>query len=327
MIRNKNSVIQDTTPFLSWLCGAVTALLMLTSAVADDTRMATVEGIVATADVAYVSDYISFAGSDAQGRVAFALDTNRGRDGDDYQAEHFVVMHDDEEGWIKIQGDGDYENKGQALAAIPDSGDFRFSGTPAAGLIVTSPTNGLTLTIDPIPERTVQGDAGRIFSMGSAPATLQWHGRTIRGRVIYELLAMANFNRLSGITLGGGFGSFQGLYLRVGENDDFYIHRRQGGEDDELLAFGVTGDATMHPRNLEFEDTDRTFAPGFYRWPTAWTVHWDAEKGPATLSVRLHDRNLIVTWILGGFAMGIVEGTLVYDGRTVPVYGLGELIM
>ena len=311
----------------AWVCGLVTALLMVNCAVAGDERIAKVNDIVAASDVAYVSDYISFAGSDQQGRVAFALDTNRGRDGDDYQAEHFVVMHDEGSGWIKMQGGGDYENKGRKLAALPDSGDFRFSGTPITGLTVTSPTNGVTLIIDPIPERTVQGGSGRIFSMGSAPATLKWRGRSIAGRVIYELLAMANFNRLSGVSLGSGFGSFQGLYLRVIENDDFYIHLRRGGDADELSAFGVTDNETVHPGNIEFEITDHAFAPGFYRWPMAWKVHWVTGQGPATLSVRLHDRKLITTWILGGFAMGIIEGTLDYDGRTVPVYGLGELIM
>lgn len=315
------------TVYRAWIYGLATAQLMVASALADDTRTAKVNDIVSTPDVAYVSDYISFVGSDDQGHVAFALDSNRGRDGDDYQAEHFVVMHDEGRGWIRVQGNGDYENKGQALAAIPDSGDFHFSGTPVTGLTVTSPTNDLKLIIDPIPERTTQGDTDSIFSMGSAPAMLQWRDRKIEGRLIYELLAMANFNRLSGITLGSGFGSFQGLYLRAGENDDFYIHHRRGGDEDELLAFGVTGGETLHPVNIEFEITDHAFAPGFYRWPTAWTVHWDAEKGPATLSVRLHDLDLISTWILGGFAMGVVEGTLDYDGRTVPVYGLGELIM
>lgn len=40
----------------------------------------------------YVSDYFSFVGQDSQGKVAFALDNNRGRDGDAYQAEHFLVL-------------------------------------------------------------------------------------------------------------------------------------------------------------------------------------------------------------------------------------------
>jgi hypothetical protein len=35
--------------------------------------------IVASSDLVYVSDYFSFAGADAAGHVAFALDSNRGR--------------------------------------------------------------------------------------------------------------------------------------------------------------------------------------------------------------------------------------------------------
>jgi hypothetical protein len=35
---------------------------------------------------------------DVNGHVAFALDNNRGRDGEAWQAEHFVVLHDEGEG-------------------------------------------------------------------------------------------------------------------------------------------------------------------------------------------------------------------------------------
>ena len=52
----------------------------------------------ATSEVVYYSDYFSFIGEDEYGKVAFALDNNRGRDGDTWQAEHFVVMHDEHRG-------------------------------------------------------------------------------------------------------------------------------------------------------------------------------------------------------------------------------------
>ena len=42
----------------------------------------------------YYSDYFSFTGQDSQGFVAFAMDNNRGRDGDSYQAEHFLKFYD-----------------------------------------------------------------------------------------------------------------------------------------------------------------------------------------------------------------------------------------
>lgn|GEM_PF-6984486 len=46
----------------------------------------------------YVSGYFSFVGSDAQGNVTFAIDNNRGRDGENYQAEHFLVLHNEKQG-------------------------------------------------------------------------------------------------------------------------------------------------------------------------------------------------------------------------------------
>src|SRR3989441_9773047 len=49
-----------------------------------------------TSTLIYVSDYFSFVGADQHGRVAFALDNNRGRDGEAFQAEHFVVLHDEQ---------------------------------------------------------------------------------------------------------------------------------------------------------------------------------------------------------------------------------------
>ena len=72
----------------------------------------------------YVSDYVSFVGEDTQGRVAFALDNNRGRDGESWQAEHFVVLHDEHEGWISLQGSGSYENSMHELQSIPPSSFF-----------------------------------------------------------------------------------------------------------------------------------------------------------------------------------------------------------
>ena len=54
--------------------------------------------------LAYYSDYFSFVGLDDRGRVAFALDTNRGQDGAEFQAEHFVVLHDETDGWQKLGG-------------------------------------------------------------------------------------------------------------------------------------------------------------------------------------------------------------------------------
>jgi len=112
--------------------------------------------LVSASDLVTVSDYFSFVGADEQGHVAFAIDNNRGRDGNAYQAEHFyAVLHDEHHGWMQVSGIGRYENTYHALLIIPDSSFFQFVGQPAAGLTITSPVNQLTLRLDTIPERLV----------------------------------------------------------------------------------------------------------------------------------------------------------------------------
>jgi hypothetical protein len=136
-------------------------------------RTQNVGTLVSASDLVTVSNYFSFVGADSQGRVAFALDNNRGRDGSAYQAEHFyAVLHDVHQGWMHVSGIGRYENRNYALLTIPVSPFFQFVGQPATGLTITSPVNQLTLRLDAIPERLVLADDETIFVLGSAAAQL-----------------------------------------------------------------------------------------------------------------------------------------------------------
>ena len=127
-------------------------------------------GEAAASTLVYVSDYFSFIGEDDSGRVVFALDNNRGRDGDAWQAEHFVALHDEQQGWTELAGNGEYDNLGKQVLVIPDSPFFQFQGTPATGITIISLPNDLTLRVDPIPERlSREQDEGRYW-MGA------WHG-------------------------------------------------------------------------------------------------------------------------------------------------------
>src|SRR3982750_4580299 len=93
-----------------------TALVLLMMAVQVDAETsptdAPLEELPAST-LLYVSDYFSFVGQDSNGHVAFALDNNRGRDGESYQAEHFLVLHDERLGWMTLAGNGPYENRKQ----------------------------------------------------------------------------------------------------------------------------------------------------------------------------------------------------------------------
>lgn len=277
----------------------------------------------------YVSDYFSFVGADEQGRVAFALDNNRGRDGEEYQAEHFLVLHDETRGWVDLAGNGPYDNGDERLTNIPDSAFFQFEGAPRSGITVRSPQNDLLLRAEPIPERLTRAHDAARFWMGSAPAVLEWAGRRLKGRVIYEHLYMPGFNRLTR-TYVGLWNDFQGFYLSIGGTGDLYLHSQQSERlaplTGNLVGFAVIDGRQEPLEDLAFIVEDRRLALGLYRWPSAWQIRWKGGKR-SSIDFALSERKVLANWIIGGFAMGIVKGEIRRDGRTYTFYGLAELIM
>jgi len=280
--------------------------------------------------VVYVSDYFSFIGKDEHGHVALALDNNRGKDDEAYQAEHFAMLHDERHGWIEMQGSGAYDNLAKELLSIPDSSAFQFHGIPEAGLTIISEPNSLSLTISAIPRSYTRTHDGGEMWMGSAPATLQWNDRTLVGRVIYEYLMIPDFNRLSR-TYWGLWNEFQGLYLSLDGEGDLYVHSQHSDMLAPLVGTldGFVSLQEMPQRFQVLQLTPLSFKQGFgfYRWPTGWAIRWMTTQGSGTLQLELSEFHPVANWVIGGFAMGIVQGTATYRGKTFPVYGLVELIM
>ena len=323
--------------YIVLLCGWV-MVLTLTSASADTTlRTGPSEQsageqreVATTVSLLYISEYFSFVGQDGQGHVAFALDNNRGRDGAQYQAEHFSVLHDERQGWIEVVGNGRYENVTKELLSIPNSSAFKFQGSPAEGFSIVSVPNSLVLQIQPIAMALRrQHEAGR-YEMGSAPALLQWAGRTLTGRVIYEHLLVPDFNRITR-TYWSLWNDFQGFYLTIGETGDLYVHS-QDGERLTPLVGRLTGFTVFDGRAQMLETVSlvplaRSFALGLYRWPTAWQLEWAGPEGRTATTLTLSDRKGFGNWVLGGFSMGIVKGQISINGKLEPLYGLAELIM
>lgn len=278
----------------------------------------------------YISDYVSFVGQDSQGKVALALDNSRGRDGDAYQAEHLVRLHDDGQGWIDLEGNGRYDNSGKALKTIPQSPSFRFSGMPYTGMTIVSERNRLSLKIDPIKRQTRKRLDGAAVSMGTAQAVLTWRGRTIPGRVIYESFMMPNFNRLTH-TYWDMWNEYQGFYLRMDNDGDVYLHSQKSERLSPLMGF-LDGFLTWQNEtevmnDLNVEVLDRELAWGLYRWPTAWRVTWVGSQGAAVVTLKQVSRTNIGNWAVGGFAMVLVRGELSYAGTQRTIYGLVEVIL
>lgn len=285
---------------------------------------------IPTSSLLYVSDYFSFVGQDNQGKVTFAIDNSRGRDGEAYQAQHFLVLHDEKTGWVRLDGNSRYENVRKELTTIPGSPFFQFQGSPKTGMTIVGESNRLALKIDPISLRTSRQDHGAVMWMGSASAILTWRDRVFPGRVIYEYMMMPDFNRLTR-TYWDLWSEYQGFYLKVGTDGDVYVHRQLSerfaplmGVVDGLTAFsGIT----VSMKDLNIEVIDHGLARGFFRWPTTWRVTWTGPQGPAVLTLKQVSRTGIWSWAIGGFSMVVVDGELEYGGKKLPVYGLAELII
>jgi hypothetical protein len=280
-------------------------------------------------DLVYYSDYFSFTGRDGRGYVAFAMDNNRGRDGDTYQAEHFLVLHDEREGWVELLGNGGYENRNKELEAIPDSPYFRFSGSAAEGFLIKSGKNDLKLKIGAMVTRISRSGKDGLYEMGSSDALLEWRGRSIKGRVIYEYLYKPGFNRLTRGSFGV-FKDFHGLYLMINGTGDLYFHHRKGkpssitkNEDGFLF---LNGGAMILPFS-EVKPSKYRQAFGFYRWPMRWEGKISLDGKPASIHIDTVEFKVIKGWIIGGFAMSIAHGTLEVEGKRYSLYGFAELII
>lgn len=317
-----------------WILGAVPWFALIFSVLPAQADKASVANAslddVPDSPLLYLSDYFFFVGQDSQGKVAFAIDNSRGRDGEAYQAQHFLVLHDEKTGWVRLDGNSRYENVRKELKTIPGSPSFQFQGTPKTGITIVGESNRLALKIEPIPLRASREDHGAALWMGSAPAVLTWRDRVISGRVIYEYLMMPDFNRLTR-TYWDLWSEYQGFYLKIGTDGDLYVHRQLSerfaplvGTANGWMAFsGGTGSI----KDLSIEVIDHGLARGFFRWPTAWRVTWTGPQGAAVLTLKQVTRTGIWSWAIGGFSMAVVEGELEYGGKKLPVYGLAELII
>ena len=324
-------VVKTIQNFLRIALVSIPALFLSCSSQQESERMFTVSAEeLQTQKLVYYSDYFSFIGGDARGMVAFALDNNRGRDGDSWQAEHFVALHDEKTGWQAVTGSGPYYNVTRQLETIPNSPDFLFEGTAGDGLLIQSKSNALALKVAPVKIQISEKRGLAEYRLGSAEATLTWKGRTLRGRVIYEYLFVPAFNRLTR-KYPGVFNDFHGIYASIQNVGDLYIHTQKSMFFSPLIAkqegFLFLNGQGYRLSSLNVSVRKTSFAPGFYRWPAWWEGSFAAGLDHYAFAGRITDRKTISNWVIGGFAMGIIKGSLVSAHETWTLYGLGELII
>ncbi len=284
-----------------------------------------------TLELSYYSDYFSFVGLDGSGLVAFAIDNNRGRDGEQYKTEIFSVLYVEHQGWKDVYGQGISDNIAKQLVEPPNTKAFSFNGDAHSGFIITSESNEIKLVVKGIPETVKNEQGSATYWMGGAPAVLTLHGKQIEGRVIYESLFLPKFNRLTR-SYFGLFKDFHGLYLYAEGLGDFYFHYQKSPFLKPLLGeyAGFVGDEHAGEiQEVELSDVGTRFALGFYRWPASWTGKFLSNGISYSFEISLDERNTIANWFVGGFAMGVARGTLTNldSGKRYPLIGLGELVI
>jgi hypothetical protein len=131
-----------------------------------------------------------------------------------------------------------------------------------------------------------------------------------------------------GTTFRGGF-----LVLDRGPPDqwpDLYLRsqNREGGRRTRGFVAGDDWHGAIH--SPLFIADKKAFNFGFFRWPQRWRIQVklkdQEESAPAQLNLHQESRKNLGNWIVGGFAMSVVEGELIRNGEAIPVLGWAELI-
>ena len=279
----------------------------------------------------YVSDYISFVGSDDIGRVYLAHDNNRGQTGERFFADHWIAMYDSATGWVDVNGSRHYENTSKVLDRIPPSQHFRFEGSRETGLSFTSQTNAMALTLEAIDPVIRRGNADGTFQVGAASATMKWNERTIKGRVIFEYLMRRNWNRFTN-SFEANWKNFNGLYLKTRDGKDFYLHshERTGGSDltGRLIGMATWGQPDKI-NGIEFTVTESVVADGGqFRWPTRWRADFWHNEMLHKAEFETEISRDVAWWKTGGFMMSVINGTISDEaGGKREATGWAELLI
>lgn len=257
----------------------------------------------------YHSDYFSFVGSDEQGTVYLAHDNNRGQTGEQFFADHWIMMYSEGEGAVPIVGSAHYPNTGKVLETIPDSEHFQFRGSVSGGMRIYSASNDIDMAVEgvtPILRRQLPDND---YWIGAAPATMRWKGRNLGGRVIFEFIARTGYNRFTS-DFGANWNNFNGLYLLTEDNHDIYLRyheRLQPGTPRESGIATFDGHGVLAEIDFRIVES-RPTQDRSYRWPTRWQASFTHRGATWRLEAETRALEEVADWKTGGFAMSVVGG-------------------
>ena len=281
------------------------------------------------ASVSY-SDYFSFHGEDELGKVYFAIDNNRAKTKKGInKGDHFLYFSVDGE-WMEQKGHKmDFEFENSTLEKIPSSEYFKFIYNGNTLTEIESPNNGYRIVLSkPLKLIGEYGGEGIVFDILSTEAILYYGDREFKGNIISEklidsvgLLSFANLTK--GIFNGY---KFDGYYLNIPELGDMYIHLIKTKASVNFIKdniLNLNDKKSIHDfelKNSEYVVT-KSKQVGLKKLPLEFEIN------SPDLKLKMHTthfktyRNLFFF----AFGMGVIEGELIYQGKSYAVYGLSEL--
>lgn len=274
------------------------------------------------------SDYYSFQGEGESGKVYFAIDNNRYRKKGKVKASNFLYFNIDGE-WVKLKGHKNFNGKDEDLLKCVDSEDFNFVYEEDQLSSILSTTNDLRIDFDKALRHTADyGVEGVRFDMYATSATLTYKGRSFKGNVISERLldkeGLKTFGNIVNVVFKGF--KYDGYYLIAPELGDVYIHLISPEETINICTDNVYNVNTIEgAKDFDLNTSDYKVTKfkrvGFKKLPLEIEIDLGESMLKLTTSHFKKYRNLFFF----AFGMGVVQGELVYEGKTYPVHGLSEL--
>ena len=278
----------------------------------------------------YISDFFCFVGADEVGKVAFAFDVNRGREGDDYQAQTIANLWVDGEGWRDFGGMSEFDDPEDRFYELPSSERWSLEGWTSSGVTVRSERDGIELEVEAITTHTKNKRGLAVFTSGASAGTLRLGEREIRGRVSHEYCFLSDMNPLVKRYTDLFGDGYDGIYAVLGDASsgrDLRFHE-SGGRLEPLIrtrdGFVATGQEAARIEDARFEVSDKSF--GLIRWPGRYRASWTEDGVECACDLRIRDRETLLNVLIVGVAVGIVEGTYARGGEREDVFGLALIV-
>lgn len=274
---------------------------------------------------------IVFAGRDARGAVAFALEQTyaQGDKWDWTQVPQSAWLYDEAEGWVRLK-----DRYGEAFEG--NTGARRIGGDwtwgPNVGfqsrMSLHSDMNRIHLSLKADRVALQRKDAAGQLVIANGEATFTWNQRRITGRV-YVRHAVTQGQGAMDIDLQNNKGMRrEGMYVAVGGRGFMSVMRSNERSMTPMAgeqAVSLELDSTLGMSSDLHLEALRYSRLGMYEYPTEWQGSFSIDGREAMFKVSTFAQQTTEYLLFAGARLAWAKGYLNFDGQSYPIYGIAEV--